>query len=69
MDEDGVVDVMVLNDANLENVTYVTSSAVGTWSSPTLAYFGAVAGHLLGDWRKVRAPKDRVVDNVDQPRG
>ena len=31
---------MVLNDANLENVTYVTSSAVGTWSTPTLAYFG-----------------------------
>jgi len=27
-------------DSNLENVTYVTSSAVGTWSSPSLAYFG-----------------------------
>ncbi len=40
MDGDGVIDVMVLNDANLENVTYVTSSAVGTWTSPTLAYFG-----------------------------
>ncbi len=40
MDKDGVIDVMVLNDANLENVTYVTSSAVGTWNSPTLAYFG-----------------------------
>ena len=40
MDDDGVIDVMVLNDANLENVTYVTSSAVGTWSTPTLAYFG-----------------------------
>jgi len=40
MDEDGVIDVMVLNDENLENATYVTSSAVGTWSSPTLVYFG-----------------------------
>ena len=40
MDGDAIIDVMVLNDANLENVTYVTSSAVGTWTSPTLAYFG-----------------------------
>ncbi len=40
MDGDNVVDALVMMDSNLENVTYVTSSAVGTWSSPTLAYFG-----------------------------
>ncbi|MBT3476604.1 MAG: hypothetical protein HN458_01485, partial [Euryarchaeota archaeon] len=40
MDGDNVIDAMVMMDSNLENVTYVTSSAVGTWSSPTLAYFG-----------------------------
>ena len=40
MDGDGVIDVLALNDENIENVTYVTSSAVGTWSNPQLAYFG-----------------------------
>jgi hypothetical protein len=40
MDDDNVIDSIVMMDSNLENVTYVTSSAVGTWSSPSLAYFG-----------------------------
>ena len=40
MDGDGITDVLALNAGNLENVTYVTSSAVGTWSNPQLAYFG-----------------------------
>ena len=40
MDGDEVIDVLALNDENIENVTYVTSSAVGTWSTPQLAYFG-----------------------------
>ena len=40
MDGDEVIDVLALNDENIENVTYVTSSAVGTWSNPQLAYFG-----------------------------
>ena len=48
MDGNGVVDVMVLNDGNLENVTYVTSSAVGTWTSPTLAYFGPYLSWQVG---------------------
>ena len=40
MDGDKVIDVLALNDENIENVTYVTSSAVGTWGNPQLAYFG-----------------------------
>ena len=40
MDGDEIIDVLALNDENIENVTYVTSSAVGTWSNPQLAYFG-----------------------------
>ena len=40
IDEDGVADVLALNDENLLNVTYVTSSSSGTWSTPQTAYFG-----------------------------
>ena len=40
MDGDEVIDVLALNDENIENVTYVTSSAVGNWANPQLAYFG-----------------------------
>ncbi|MEC7178130.1 MAG: VCBS repeat-containing protein, partial [Candidatus Thermoplasmatota archaeon] len=40
IDGDGVADVMALNDENLLNVTYVTSSSSGTWSTPQTAYFG-----------------------------
>jgi len=40
MDGDGIIDVIALNDDNLENVTYVTSSVVGTWGAPQVAYFG-----------------------------
>ena len=39
-DNDGVIDVIAQTDGNVENVTYVTSSAVGTWSSKSYAYFG-----------------------------
>ncbi|RZD44605.1 MAG: hypothetical protein CXT68_09225, partial [Methanobacteriota archaeon] len=40
MDGNGVTDTIVLNDGNIENVTYTTSSSVGVWSAPSLAYFG-----------------------------
>ena len=40
IDGDGVADVLALNDENVVNVTYVTSSASGTWSNPQTAYFG-----------------------------
>lgn len=40
MDNNGEIDAIVLNDGNVENLSYVTSSAVGTWSSPNQAYFG-----------------------------
>jgi len=40
MDGDDVIDAMVLIDGNLENVTYVTATSVGTWTTPSLAYFG-----------------------------
>ena len=40
LDNNGAIDSLVVNDGNVENVSYVTSSAVGTWSSPALAYFG-----------------------------
>jgi hypothetical protein len=40
IDGNGEIDAMVLNDGNVENVSFVTSSAVGTWSTPALAYFG-----------------------------
>lgn len=40
MDGNNVIDTLVLIDGNLENVTYVTATSVGTWTSPSLAYFG-----------------------------
>ena len=40
IDEDGVADVLALNDENLLNVTYVTSTTSGSWSTPQTAYFG-----------------------------
>lgn len=40
MDNDGVIDVVAMTDGNIENMTYKTSSSVGTWSSSKLAYFG-----------------------------
>jgi hypothetical protein len=40
IDNNGEIDTLVMNDGNVENVTYSTSSAIGTWSTPTLAYFG-----------------------------
>jgi hypothetical protein len=33
LDGDGTADVLALNDADIENVTYVTSSISGTWAS------------------------------------
>ena len=40
IDGDGVADVLALNDENIVNVTYVTSSSSGSWSNPQTAYFG-----------------------------
>jgi hypothetical protein len=40
IDNNGAIDSLVVNDGNVENVSYVTSSAVGTWTSPASAYFG-----------------------------
>ena len=40
MDNDGTVDTIAMTQGNLENITFSTSSTVGTWSSPALAYFG-----------------------------
>ena len=37
IDDNGEIDAIVLNDGNVENLSYVTSSAVGTWSSPNQA--------------------------------
>ena len=47
MDGDLVTDAIVLTDGNVENVTYVTSSAVGTWSTPSLAYFGPYISYAV----------------------
>jgi len=40
MDSDGTVDTIAMTQGNLENITYTTSTAVGTWATPSLAYFG-----------------------------
>jgi hypothetical protein len=44
INDDGVIDTVAMTQGNLENITYRTSSAVGTWSSCSpecsLAYFG-----------------------------
>ena len=40
IDDDGTIDTIAMTQGNLENITYSTSSTVGTWSNPTLAYFG-----------------------------
>jgi hypothetical protein len=40
IDDNGVIDTIAMTQGNLENITYTTSSAVGTWATPTLAYFG-----------------------------
>ena len=40
MNGDGTVDTIAMTQGNLENITFTTSSAVGTWATPALAYFG-----------------------------
>ncbi len=40
LDNDGVIDVVAMTDGNIENMTYKTSSSVGTWGNSQLAYFG-----------------------------
>ncbi|MED5497566.1 MAG: VCBS repeat-containing protein, partial [Candidatus Thermoplasmatota archaeon] len=40
MDNDGTIDTIAMTQGNLENITFSTSSTVGTWSNPALAYFG-----------------------------
>ena len=40
IDGNGEIDAMVLNDGNVENVSFVTSASSGSWSTPALAYFG-----------------------------
>ena len=40
MDNDGTIDTIAMTQGNHENITFSTSSAVGTWSNPALAYFG-----------------------------
>ena len=47
MDGNNVIDTLVLIDGNLENVTYVTATSVGTWTSPSLAYFGPYLSWIL----------------------
>ena len=40
IDGNGEIDAMVLNDGNVENVSFVTSASSGSWSTPARAYFG-----------------------------
>ena len=47
MDNDGIVDVLAMVDDVVENVTYVTSTGSGSWSSPTKAPFGPHAAYTL----------------------
>ena len=43
MDNDGIADVLAMVDDVVENVTYVTSTGSGSWSSPTKAPFGHIS--------------------------
>jgi hypothetical protein len=43
----GEIDAMVLNDGNVENVSYVTASSVGSWSTPAQAYFGPYISYAV----------------------
>ena len=47
MSGNGVTDAIVLNDGNLENVTYTTSTGVGVWAAPSLAYFGPYISYAV----------------------
>ncbi len=47
IDNDGVADVLAMVDDYIENVTYVTSSSLGTWTSPSKASFGTYAAFTL----------------------
>jgi len=47
MDNDGVIDVIAMTDGNVRNNTYVTSSSVGTWSSPAIAFFGPYISYSM----------------------
>jgi hypothetical protein len=47
IDNDGVIDTIGMTQGNLENITYSTSTSVGTWSSPSLAYFGPYISYDL----------------------
>lgn len=40
MDGDGRIDMMAMTDGNVENVSYRSSSVMGTWSTAAKAYFG-----------------------------
>ena len=40
IDNDGTIDTIAMTQGNLENITFSTSTTVGTWSTPALAYFG-----------------------------
>ena len=47
MNDDGTTDVIAMVDDLVENITYVTSSSSGTWSTPTKAPFGPYAAFTL----------------------
>ena len=47
IDDDGTIDTIAMTQGNLENITFSTSSAVGTWSTPALAYFGPYISYDL----------------------
>ena len=47
IDDNGVIDTIAMTQGNLENITYTTSSAVGTWATPALAYFGPYISYDL----------------------
>ena len=47
MNNDGTIDTIAMTQGNLENITFTTSSAVGTWATPSLAYFGPYISYDL----------------------
>ena len=47
LDNDGIADVLAMVDDVVENVTYVTSTGSGSWSSPVKAPFGSYAAFTL----------------------
>ena len=47
MDGDGRIDMMAMTDGNVENVSYRSSSVMGTWSTATKAYFGPYIAYTV----------------------